>query len=59
MAFDASYQRVLLATASHPSHVVLILTNEISNGDVEHDGSANGWLLRNVNTALKLWDPTR
>jgi hypothetical protein len=56
------YQSVLMATASHPSHVILILSNEVGLDDTpswQSGKSADAGFLRNIAAALARWDPTR
>ena len=60
-----SYVKVLQGVAAHPSHVILILSNENDiSGTHGHWGDspfANEYaqLLRNVTTTLKHYDPSR
>ena len=56
------YQSVLMDTASHPSHVVLILSNEVGldSSPSWHSGkSADAAFLKNVSEALAAWDDSR
>ena len=56
------YQSVLMETASHPSHVILILSNEVGLDDTPswHSGkNADTAFLRNVSRALARWDGSR
>ena len=59
----AKYEQVLRASAAHPSHVVLILSNEIDfNVDGHHGYSPFGpqyaALMHNVTARLKLYNPS-
>jgi beta-galactosidase len=60
----AKYEQVLRASAPHPSHVVLILTNELDfNVDGHHGYSPYGpeyaSLVHNVTARLRTYDPAR
>ena len=57
------YQSVLMdETASHPSHVILILSNEVGLDNTpswQSGKSADKKFLKNVSIALSVWDDTR
>ena len=57
------YQSVLMdETASHPSHVILILSNEVGLDNTpswQSGKSADETFLKNVSIALSEWDTTR
>jgi hypothetical protein len=56
------YQSVLMDTASHPSHVILILSNEVGLDNTpswQSGKSADAGFLKNVSMALAQWDSSR
>jgi hypothetical protein len=63
-AFEG-YKKVVYGVAPHPSHVILILSNENDiSGPHGHWGyspfaAQYAALLRNVSSMLETWDPTR